>query len=258
MSALRALARSLPSLELVARPALRAAVAGSRLPGYAAEWRRYASLPGAGSLRVRDAYPQLLDRTPSTPYDPHYFHQSVWAASRIVAVQPGEHVDVGSLSLFVGMLSASVPVTFIDIRPLDVSLRGLTCVQGSLERLPLADRSVESLSCLHVVEHVGLGRYGDSLDPDGTRRACRELERVLAPAGSLYLSAPVGRERVCFNAHRIHDPRTLLGFVPELELVEFLVVDDAGSLRADLGVDECSSMSYGCGLFRLTRSPCLE
>ena len=51
----------------------------------------------------------------------------------------------------------------------------------------------------------------------------------------------------------MHDPRTILGFVPELELVDFEVVDDSGLLRTDLGVDDCSAMSYGCGLFRLRR-----
>lgn len=254
MSALKTLARSLPGLPVVAGPALRTAEAVLRLPGYVGEWRRYRSLAGDGAPRVRDAYPQLLDRSHSTPYDPHYFHQAVWAAHRIGAEDPAEHVDVGSQALFVGMLSVTVPVTFVDIRPLEVTLPGLTCVQGSLERLPLADRSTPSVSCLHVVEHVGLGRYGDPLDPAGTRRACAELQRVLAPGGSLYLSTPVGRERVCFNAHRIHDPRTIVGLFAELELVAFAIVDDDGLLRTDLGVDECSDMSYSCGMFWFQRT----
>jgi hypothetical protein len=58
---------------------------------------------------------------------------------------------------------------------------------------------------------------------------------------------------VCFNAHRIHDPRTVLGFMPELELLDFDVVDDEGSLRGNIGVEDCSTMSYSCGLFRLRR-----
>ena len=57
-----------------------------------------------------------------------------------------------------------------------------------------------------MAEHIGLGRYGDPLDPLGTRKAAAELQRVLAPGGQLLFSLPVGRPRVEFNAHRVHDP----------------------------------------------------
>lgn len=243
---------ALPGVRRLSSQVAHGLVACARLAGYVREWRAYDEL-AEGTLRLRDAYPLLLDRSTSTPYDPHYLHQSVWAAHAIVERRPREHVDVGSLALFVAMLSASVPVTFIDIRPLDLALDNLHPVKGSLERLPLVDGSVQSLSCLHVIEHVGLGRYGDPLDPEGSQQACRELARVLEPGGNLYLSAPIGSERVCFNAHRVHDPRTILSYVPELDLVEFVVVDDDGALRTDLGVDGCSTMSYGCGLFRFER-----
>jgi hypothetical protein len=117
----------------------------------------------------------------------------------------------------------------------------------------LADQSVASLSCLHVVEHIGLGRYGDPLDPHGTRRACAELARVLAPGGYLYLSTPVGRERVCFNAHRIHDPRTIPEYLSQLDLVDLSIVDDSGALSSGVSADEGSSLLYGCGLYRFRR-----
>ena len=182
---------------------------------FLSSWRAYSRLPNAERLRFQDSYPCLFDRTLTTPYDPHYFHQSVWAAEHIVARQPAEHVDVGSEITFVGMLSVSVPVVFVDIRPFPVELPRLRPAAGDLlRRLPFDDGSITSLSCLHVAEHVGLGRYGDELTADGTRRACAELERILASGGRLFFSLPVGRPRVCFNAHRIHAPRQILRLLP--------------------------------------------
>ena len=151
------LSTAIPGARALATPIVRGARGAIGVPRYVDDWRTYRALPGAEPLRVRDAFPQLLDRTATTPYDAHYFHQAIWAARHIAEDRPEEHVDVGSLALFVGMLAVTVPVTFIDIRPLDADIPNLRCVRGSLERLPLADRSVASLSCLHVVEHIGLG-----------------------------------------------------------------------------------------------------
>ncbi|GAG00380.1 unnamed protein product, partial [marine sediment metagenome] len=104
-------------------------------------------------------------------------------------------------------------------------------------------------SCLHVAEHIGLGRYGDKLNPRGTEMACIELSRVLAPEGSLYFSVPVGRERVCFNAHRIFNPKTILKYFENLKLIELSGVMDKGSLIRNIDVSKLKKSNYACGLF---------
>jgi hypothetical protein len=223
------------------------------VPAYINAWLAYRRLPGAEPLRLRDAQPCLSDSLPTSPYDPHYLQQAVWAAERIFANEPPEHVDVGSQILFAGMLSAKMPVTFVDIRPLELAIAGLKPVAGDVNALPFPDRSVLSLSSLHVVEHVGLGRYGDPLDPHGTRKALAELERVLGSGGSLFLSLPIGRPRVCFNAHRIHDPRQIVTWMEGLDLAEFSAVDDEGRLHLSASVSETAELSYGCGLFWFRR-----
>jgi len=222
-------------------------------PAYLRDRRAYGALLRDERLtRYRDN-PQLLDRTDTTHYDPHYTHQDAWAAREVFRRRPGRHVDVGSRITFVVGLTAFTPVTFVDLRPLDVEIPGLEVLAGTVLGLPFDDRSVESISCLHVAEHIGLGRYGDPLDPDGTRKAARELERVLAPGGALYFSLPVGEPRTEFNAHRVHDPEEVVGFFPELRLASFSGVADGGGWHERLSPADLAGSSWACGFYLFRR-----
>jgi SAM-dependent methyltransferase len=254
---LRRLLASIPASSPIVRQPANSAVRGlaalATLPSYTYAWLRYQRLPGAERLRLRDAHPCLADRLPTSPYDPHYLQQAIWAAERIFVNDPPEHTDVGSQLIFAGILAAKMPVTFVDIRPLELKIAKLRSVAGDVLSLPFGDRSLVSVSSLHVVEHVGLGRYGDDLNPSGTRRALGELQRVLAPGGSLFLSLPVGRPRVCFNAHRIHDPRDIELWLDEIDLEEFSAIDDEGELRLGASLADTAKLSYGCGLFWFRR-----
>lgn len=254
MPPLLAYARQLPPL--VAYLGYRAVKGATVVPGTARflrDRRRYRGLPDAEPLRWRDAFPKVGDRMMSTPYDAHYLHQDTWAVQRVAEYAPARHVDVGSRVEVPCFLTALTPVTFVDIRPLDANVEGLDSIAGSVLGMPFADRSLTSVSCLHVAEHIGLGRYGDPLDPLGSRKAMAELQRVVAPGGHLLFSLPVGRPRVCFNAHRVHDPREVRALFDELELVEFAGVDDAGEFRRHRRPDELADEAYGCGMYHLVR-----
>jgi SAM-dependent methyltransferase len=171
--------------------------------------------------RLDRLYPCLGDDTGETLIEPIYFYQDVWAFERIVQRRPSAHVDVGSHHKFVALLSKVVPVTMVDIRPLSLPLESLLFRQGSILDLPFEDGSVSSLSSLCVVEHIGLGRYGDPLDPQGTEKAIAELKRVLAPGGNLWLSMPVSDENVIhFNAGRIFSIEYVLRLIEPLQVVE--------------------------------------
>lgn len=198
-------------------------------------------------------WPILGEDTTTTSIDPHYFYQAIWAAQHIAGMHPREHVDVGSQVNFVGQLTALAKVCFVDVRPIRANIPNLKVIAGSILNLPFPDRSITSLSCLHVAEHIGLGRYGDPLDPHGTQKACAELVRVLAPGGTLYFSMPIGKERTEFNAHRVHAPATIVHYFPELTLEEFSAVDDQGAFIAKADVTAFDNAKYACGLFRFTR-----
>ena len=220
---------------------------------YQSDWEEYSRMKGAEILSAAEAYPCLLDDTPSASYDSHYFYQDIWAFKRVLASGAAKHVDVGSRVDYVGFLTAVTSVTFVDIRPLSVDLERVECVRGSILAMPFEDGSCDSLSCLHVAEHIGLGRYGDSLNPLGTVEAAKELSRVLAPGGSLYFSVPIGRPRVCFNAHRVHSVEQILGYFPTVDLTGFSCVDDRGAFHDDADPAVLTGASYACGMFHFKK-----
>ena len=255
MSSLTATARRLPPY--VAHLGFRGVHVATAVPAaarYVRDRRAYRRLPGAEALTLLDSFPKLSDRSLTSPYDPHYLYQDTWAAQRIAEQRPERHVDVASRVELPCFLTAFMQVTYVDIRPLEADIEGLESVAGSVLDLPYPDASLPSVSCLHVVEHIGLGRYGDPLSPRGSVEAMRELQRVLAPGGHLYFSIPVGRPRVCFNAHRIHDPRVVPRVFEELTLVEFAGVDDAGTFSRHRSPADLADERYGCGIYHFTRA----
>lgn len=167
------------------------------------------------------SYPCVWDESTTTPVEPIYYYQDSWAFERIVAASPTSHVDVGSHHKFVVFLSKLMNITTIDIRKPDVLAESVNFLQGTILDLPFDDRSLSSISSLCVIEHIGLGRYGDPLDPSGTEKALAELMRVTAPGGNLYLSVPIDeQDRVYFNAHRAYRDKTWRRLIGEFEVVQ--------------------------------------
>lgn len=195
-------------------------------------------------------FPQIFDKAAeSHTFDKHYVYMDRWAFKEILSVKPEEHVDVGSSIRFLSMVSAITKLKFVDIRPVRLDFDNFSCIEGSILKMPFPDNSLLSLSCLHVAEHIGLGRYGDPLDPLGTKKACAELSRVLAPGGRLYFAGPVGRQATYFNAHRVHSPQTILDYFSSLKLESFAAVDDQGHFMPEARIEDFANASYSCGCF---------
>ena len=230
-----------------------------RLPAEIFRYKRqlaaYRRMLGArGKLEIIESDPILFQHTAAaSPFDAHYVYQAAWATNRIVALGPSRHIDISSNIAFVAQLSAVVPVQFLEFNPPDIRLPGLQVTKGNVTALPFADGSLKSISCLHVLEHIGLGRYGDELDPQGTRQGCKELQRCCAPGGSLFISLPVGAPRTMFNAHRIHAPASIAGYFNELTLEEFSVVTDDGTFVEHTRPELYASMNYACGMYMFKR-----
>lgn len=198
--------------------------------------------------------PCLDDATRTTGIDAHYVYHTAWAARRLLANPVAEHVDIGSDHRFTTIASAFQPMRFLDYRPCEVRLPGLSCGPANLLALEIPDASLDSLSCMHVVEHIGLGRYGDPIDAAGADTAMAALERVLAPGGLLYFVVPVGEPCVVFNAHRVFRASDVVRRFGTLELLEFSLVGDDGRFVEHVAVTAADGQRYACGCF-LFRKP---
>lgn len=200
-----------------------------------------------------ERYPCLHDRLEETDFDKHYIYHPAWAARKLVEIKPDLHIDISSSLSFSTIISAIVAVEYYDCRPANIALSNFESGYVELTALPFASSSINSLSCMHVVEHVGLGRYGDMLDPDGDLKAIDELKRVLAVNGNLLFVVPVGgTPRIMFNAHRIYSYAQIVKYFSDMELLEFtLVTDDpkSGTLFTNASEELSDAQIYGCGCF---------
>lgn len=207
------------------------------------------------SLKFFDFYPQLKDKTIETGFDRHYVYHTSWAARKVKDIAPEFHTDISSSLYFSGIVSAFIPIKFYDYRPAQLKLSGIDSSVCDLTNLPFEDNSIKSLSCMHTVEHIGLGRYGDAINPNGDIDATTELSRVLGQDGHLIFVVPVGKPKIEFNAHRIYSYEQVLGFFPDLKLVEFSMVTDTidqGDFieRADPKLVQSQNYACGCFLFK--------
>ena len=189
-----------------------------------------------------------------------YFHQDLLVASFVHDAAPRRHIDVGSrIDGFIAHVAAFREIELVDFRPLEKSAHArIKFLQGDLmQHDPARDGIADSVSSLHALEHFGLGRYGDTIDPDGHVTGFRNLARIVEPGGMLYIGLPIGSQtQVFFNAHRIFapgEPPTWFEQPGSFALERFDYVDDAGDLqlRADPGT--VPPLTHGCGIYSFRR-----
>ncbi len=197
-------------------------------------------------------YPCLDDNINRNSFDKHYVYHTAWAARKLKEINPKIHVDISSFIYFSTIISAFIPIQYYEYRPVNIELNNLETKHCDITNLPFDDNSIVSLSCMHVVEHIGLGRYGDPLDPDGDLKAINELKRVLAPNGYLIFVVPVGgKSIIMFNAHRIYTYEQVISYFENFELIEFSLIPDQSEEGIILNAnnDQANRQIYGCGCF---------
>lgn len=200
----------------------------------------------------KDLYPCLNDDIGETPFDGHYVYHTAWAARVLAKTKPDIHYDFSSLLYFNTLVSAFIPIKFYDYRPANLSLPNLASHHADLLHLPFEDYSLPSLSCMHVIEHIGLGRYGEPVCYDGDLKAICEIKRVVAKGGTLLFVVPVGGiSRICYNAHRIYTLSQVQTVFSGFTLQEYAIVPDnqAHGLLINPPSSVVNEQKYACGCF---------
>lgn len=193
----------------------------------------------------------------------HYFHQDLLVASRIYINNPNVHVDVASrVDGFVAHVASFRPIEIFDVRPLSaVRIPNIKFKQVDLMKT-IKDDLIEycdSLSCLHAVEHFGLGRYGDIVNYDGYILGLDNLYLMLKKGGKFYFSVPIGIQRIDFDANRVFSISYLLKlFEGKYRIDYFSFVDDKGDFHKHESITEINELNnfgyiYGCGIFEMTK-----
>ena len=208
------------------------------------------------------SYPCLVDRYQESGVAMgHYFHQDLYVAQLVYEAKPRRHMDVGSrVDGFVAHVASFREIEAFDIRDLRTSARNITFRQRDImEPRPDLDGCTDSLSCLHTLEHFGLGRYGDPVRADGHLVGFENLARMVAAGGVFYFSTVIGPQRIEFDAHRVFAVPYLVEMCEKhFEIRSLAYVNDAGELirGADWkGAEAQRSFGcrYGCAIFTLVK-----
>lgn len=237
----------------------------SYYPRFISTFYKFKSHPDySDEFKISNLFPCLLDfKESSGSIKDHYFTQDLFVANLIFNNNPISHVDIGSrIDGFVAHVASFRKIKVIDIRPLSSNILNVEFLQSDMmQTLPFNFKgSFDSVSCLHTIEHFGLGRYGDTINPNGHIVGFYNLVDLLVPKGNIYFSTPIGPQRIEFNAHRVFSLSYLINnlFLGKVQIKSFSYIDDLGNFHkyVDLNEEMINTnfgCTYGCGIFELVK-----
>lgn len=238
------------------------------ITGFSAYYRDYflygrlnRGLKSPFEIKFLNSYPFYYDRYEEAGgIMQHYFHQDIWAANRIHKSGVKKHYDIGSrLDGFISHCLVFCKVVMLDIRPLQIKILNLEFIQADCTDMKnIRSNSINSISSLHAIEHFGLGRYGDPVDPWGYKKAIDEMKRVVKIGGNIYFSVPIGKQRLEFNAHRVFNPLYVLELFDGFKLIEFSAVDENNNFIKFADPKRFVNGKFSCGLFHFKKISILK
>lgn len=193
---------------------------GTYRPQYRLRWR--------GLVRVLDRAPRLKARLADLVRGllQKVFDPGLITTERVIEYPfVFQHLNgIAGPILDIGCCSSGVPIALasrgfrvvgIDFTPYPHPHPNLRAVRGDAMRCPFATGSFAAVLAISVIEHIGIGHYGDPLASAGDQVALREIARVLRPEGVAVITVPFGR--VMTNEfQRVYDPRRLADLLAPL------------------------------------------
>lgn len=230
---------------------------------YKEDFQKFKSLVGDDfEFPIKDSMPCVADRDENAgTLDVHYFQQDLLVAQKIYVNNPLKHVDIGSrIDGFVAHVASFREIELLDIRKMDSNIPNVRFTQADLmddSKIPVD--YCDSISCLHALEHFGLGRYGDPIDPYGHLKGFRNITKILKSGGTFYFSVPMGIQRIEFNAHRVFGLPYLLKMIKaDFDILSFSYINDNGDVYRNIDMSEgliqnSYGCKYGCAIFELKK-----
>ena len=210
---------------------------------------------------VEASFPCLNDKYDKAgKLDRHYFFQDIYVSRKIYEANPTQHLDVGSrIDGFIAQLSIFRKLEIIDIRPLEIEIQNVSFLQADICNIDFNITPVDSVSCLHTLEHIGLGRYNDPLGTDLWKIALKNIWSLVKPGGVLYLSVPIGKQKIMFNAHRVFNTTTIINEISNANLIDFAFIGDSTSLQISSTNTKdiynlTKDFNYGLGIFTFKKN----
>jgi hypothetical protein len=188
-----------------------------------------------------------------------YFWQDLLVSQMIYEKHPSRHIDIGSrIDGFVAHVASFRKIEVFDVRPIYTIIPNVDFRQSDFMDPNFSNNNFgkcDSLSCLHTIEHFGLGRYGDPIKKDGYLIGLKNMTTLINKGGYFYFSTPIGKERVEFNANRVFNPKKISNIINNLgfEISKLLIIKNGNIIEEvkvfDDEIDLLSNEEYNLGVF---------
>lgn len=132
----------------------------------------------------------------------------------------GPILDIGCCSsgLPISLASRGFRVLGLDFNPYPFRHPNFRAIRGDAMRCPFSTGSFGAVLAISVIEHLGLGHYGDPAAAAGDRIAVQEIARLLRPRGRAVITVPFGVTRTD-DFQRVYDPPRLAALLAPLRVV---------------------------------------
>lgn len=139
----------------------------------------------------------------------------------ISGLEKGRILDVGCYGSCLTTILAALghEVHALDIRRFPIQYPMVKIIEGDILQTNYSSEFFDAVVAVSTIEHVGIksNAYGiHHGDPDGDKRAIREMARVLKPGGKMVITVPYGRGRR--KQWRVYNDHSLKGLLFELKI----------------------------------------